>query len=119
LDGKTTEGLVTWIERELFIIDGSYVSPMSPRHITRERPTRIRAPLTGQDRARHRDSHRHHPESSPFPHPPHQSYRKPALPPRHHPHTKPVDLNIDHGTRQNRPQPEKIFSKINKNEFRN
>ncbi len=91
---------------------------MSPRHITKERPITIRSPLTGQDRARHRDGHRHHPETIPLHHAPHVAYRKPELTPRHHPHTRPVDLNIDHGTRQNRPQPEKIFGKLNKNEFR-
>ena len=29
-----------------------------------------------------------------------------------------MDLNIDHGSRQDRPQPEKLFSKLNRNEFR-
>jgi hypothetical protein len=49
---------------------------------------------------------------TPLPHPPHHPVKKPPLT-RHHPHTPTVnkELNADHGTHQDRPQPAKVFRK--------
>jgi hypothetical protein len=82
----------------------------------REYPKSHTGSAPSPDKERHEGEDRHHPEDHPHPHPKHRPTKKTALPPRHHPHTKPEgqDLNVDHGTHEDRPQPAKIFRKAAK-----
>ena len=68
---------------------------------------------TSQDKKRNEEEVRHHPESSPQPHPAHHPQKQPTGSPRHHPHTPPEgqELNTDHGTHEDRPVPGKITKK--------
>ncbi|MDD1712102.1 MAG: hypothetical protein LUQ69_02920 [Methanoregulaceae archaeon] len=96
---------------------------MAPRQPTKPVRTNTSPEPThgpSQDRERHLEDARHHPQDNPLPHPPHQPHKAPALPPRHHPHTRPPEeaLNIDHGTHQDRPRPGKIAKKGDKKSSR-
>jgi hypothetical protein len=66
--------------------------------------------MDSQDRDRHRGDNKKHPETDPYPHPPHKSQHKPKLSKDHDPHTKPDpnDESIDHGVYEDRPRPPKI-----------
>ncbi len=61
----------------------------------------------------HAENHVHHPDSVPAVHAPHHPQKKEVLPPRHTPHTGPElkELDIDHGTHDDRPRPGKIAKK--------
>jgi len=65
------------------------------------------------DKNRHSEDKKHHPYTYPEVHPPHHSTKKETLPQRHHPHTGPElkDLDIDHGTHEDRPRPGKLAKK--------
>lgn len=65
---------------------------MSPRHASPKANPGTDSPLkTGpsKNRARHLEDARHHPAEHPLPHPPHKTIKKPALPPKHTPHSHP------------------------------
>ena len=71
------------------------------------------SPYTSQDLDRNREDARHHPESHPLLHPEHHPQKQPSGEVRHYPHTHgPVtELNIDHGTHEDRPRPGKLAKK--------
>lgn len=84
---------------------------MSPRR-------RIEVPLkkvrpSNIYRSVHAEHHAHHPDAVPAVHPPHHPQKKTPLPPRHTPHTGPLmrELDVDHGTHEDRPRPGKIAKK--------
>lgn len=65
---------------------------MSPRHPNQDGNAKGRATVqssSGMDRDRHLEDARHHPQNNPLPHPAHKSVRKPVLPRKHTPHTRP------------------------------
>lgn len=67
-----------------------------------------------QDRKRDREEQKHHPEVSGAPHEAHKVRRHPVGDkPHHQPHTRPEEfqLNIDHGTHQDRPRPGSLAKK--------
>jgi hypothetical protein len=63
---------------------------MSPRRAQKPEKSVKTPPLkTGpsKNRERHLEDARHHPAEHPLPHPPHKTIKKPALPPKHTPHS--------------------------------
>jgi len=85
---------------------------MSPERTSAPASKKNRTP-TSPDKSRHAEDHDHHPMAAPAVHLPHHPQKKAELPPRHHPHTGPEnnDLNVDHGTHEDRPRPGKIAKK--------
>lgn len=67
-------------------------------------------PGISQDRERHLEEAKYHPQENPGAHALHKSQEKPTLPHRHYPHTPPPEfsLDIDHGTHEDRPRPGKL-----------
>lgn len=67
--------------------------------------------MTSPDKTRKKEDHQRHPETDPYPHPPHHAQHKPTLAPDHDPHhtnPDPNDESIDHGVYEDRPRPPKI-----------
>ena len=64
------------------------------------------------DRERHLEDARHHPVNNPLPHKEHKAVPKPALPPRHTPHTHPHGDELPAHT--NPPGPIKPSKKVSK-----
>jgi hypothetical protein len=89
------------LESAFFVIGGNVINlQRSFRNI-----------MTSSDKTRKIEDHKRHPESNPYPHPPHQVIHKTILAPDHDPHhTKPDpnDESIDHGVYEDRPRPPKI-----------
>ncbi|MGA2104657.1 hypothetical protein [Methanoregula sp.] len=85
---------------------------MSPERTSAPASKKNRTP-TSPDKSRHAEDHDHHPMAAPAVHLPHHPQKKAELSPRHHPHTGPEnnDLNVDHGTHEDRPRPGKIAKK--------
>jgi hypothetical protein len=62
------------------------------------------------DRDRHLEDAKHHPLDHPLPHPPHKTLKKPALPKKHTPHTRPHEEAL--GPHTDKPGPIKPAKKV-------
>jgi hypothetical protein len=70
---------------------------MSPRHPSSAKNAVKAVPVKNgpsMDRDRHLEDARHHPADHPLPHPPHKTLKKPTLPKKHTPHTRPHDNEL-------------------------
>ena len=92
------------------------IETMAPRREPHPKPHNHKAhtgAVASPDRDRHREEAAHHPQDHLHPPPVHHPQKKPPLPPRHNPHTYPPEqeLDMDHGTHEDRPRPAKIVMK--------
>jgi hypothetical protein len=88
---------------------------MSARHSSppgRDKEKTVVKTGPSKDRERHLEDARHHAMDNPLPHKEHKSIRKPALPPRHTPHTHPHGDELPAHT--NPPGPIKPSKKVTK-----
>lgn len=92
---------------------------MSPRYVSpRNKGEAITAVKAGPsiDRERHLEDAHHHPVDHTLPHRKHKTIPKPALPPRHSPHTHPHGDELPAHTHQPGPiKPSKKMTKTGKN----
>jgi hypothetical protein len=90
----------------LHLFTGHRLLIMSPRRTPSKEKSADPAPLkTGPSKNRERqlEDARHHPEKHALPHPPHKTLKKPPLPPRHTPHTRPHEEEL--GPHTDKPGP--------------
>jgi hypothetical protein len=87
---------------------------MSPRQASPKKNIVKKTVKAGpsMDRDRHLDDARHHPVENPLPHKKHKAIPKPALPPRHTPHSNPHGDELPAHT--NPPGPIKPSKKMTK-----